>query len=122
MTMLMKLIAQFLVDLLNCWTVVVASASSSAWEALPAHSSWHVGHSSHTSAGHATFTASSVEFHHDGVGNRFKLLLLCLILFLGGGLVIVKPSNGLVNFSLQLLLVRGIKLLVNLGVGHGVLE
>ena len=73
-------------------------------------------------AGHATLTTSSVELHHDGVGNTLELLLLRLVLVLSGGLVVVQPRNGLVDLSLELLLVAGIKLLVDLGVAEGVAE
>jgi hypothetical protein len=108
-----KLEAMRLVNLLNGWAVVVASTAGSATR----HAA--TGHT----AGHATtLTTSSVELHHDGVGNTLKLLLLGLVLVLGGGLVVVQPGNGLVNLSLKLLLVTGIELLIDLGVGEGVAE
>jgi hypothetical protein len=82
-----KLEAMRLVNLLNGWAVVVASTAGSATR----HAA--TGHT----AGHATtLTTSSVELHHDGVGNTLKLLLLGLVLVLGSGLVVVQPCNGLV--------------------------
>src|SRR5690349_16698242 len=105
-----------LVNLLDGRTVIVAvaTAGSTAREAT--------GAARHTTTGHATLTTSSVELHHDGVGNGLKLLLLRLVLVLGGLLVVIKPGNGLVDLGLELLLVTSIKLLVNLGVAHGVAE
>ena len=81
-------------------------------------STWHTTtHSTgHTARHTTTLTTSTVELHHDGVGNTLKLLLLSLVFFLGGGLVVVEPGNSLVNIRLQLLLVGGVELLVNLGV------
>lgn len=59
---------------------------------------------------------------HDGVGDSLELLLLGLVLLLGGGGVGVNPLNGLVDLGLELLLIIGGELLLNLGVGDGVLE
>jgi hypothetical protein len=108
-----KLKAIRLVNLLNGRAVVVAGTAGSA--------------SRHTATGHtarhaATLTTSSVELHHDGVGDTLELLLLRLVLVLGSGLVVVQPGNGLVNLSLELLLVTGIKLLIDLGVAEGVAQ
>jgi hypothetical protein len=102
-----------LVDLLDSGAVIAASATRGT----------AAGHTTtgHT-ARHATLTTSSVELHHDGVGNALKLLLLRLVLVLGGGLVVVQPLDGLVNLGSKLLLVAGIELLVDLGVAEGVAE
>jgi hypothetical protein len=59
---------------------------------------------------------------HDRVSDSLQLLLLRLVLLLGGGGVRVDPLNGLVDLGLELLLVIGRELLLNLGVGDGVLE
>ncbi|ROW17094.1 hypothetical protein VPNG_01039 [Cytospora leucostoma] len=83
-----------------------------------------------TSAGEATGSTlgtargatSTVELHHDGVGNSLKLLLLSLVLLLGSLLALVQPGDGLVNLSLELLLVGSVKLLVDLGVGQSVAQ
>ena len=47
---------------------------------------------------------------------------MLLVLLLGGLLGLVQPGDGLVNLRLELLLVGGIKFLVNLGIGEGVLQ
>jgi hypothetical protein len=99
-----------LVNLLDGWAVITASTGGAAGSTA--------GHT----AGHATLTTSSVELHHDGVGDTLKLLLLRLVLVLGGGLVVVQPLDGLVNLGSELLLVASIKLLVDLGVGESVAE
>ena len=101
-----------LVDLLDGWAVITAGTT---WGATGHAATGHT-------AGHATLTTSSVELHHDGVGNGLKLLLLRLVLVLGGSLVVVQPGNGLVDLGLELLLVTSIKLLVDLGVGESVAE
>ena len=77
------------------------------------HATWHSTWST---------TLSSVELHHDWVGNSLELLLVLLVLLLGGLLGLIQPSDSLVNLGLELLLVGSIKLLVNLGIGEGVLE
>jgi hypothetical protein len=59
---------------------------------------------------------------HDGVGDTFQLLLLRLVLLLGGGSVGINPLDSLGDLGRQLLLVLGGELLLNLGVGDGVLE
>jgi hypothetical protein len=87
-----------LVDLLNGWAVVVCGTAGSASR----HSA--TGHT----AGHATLTTSSVELHHDGVGNTLKLLLLGLVLVLGGGLVVVQPGNSLVCHVVSILMLWGV--------------
>src|SRR3981189_1941001 len=102
-----------LVNLLNSWAIIVTMTGtwSTAWEPTTWHTAGHTtGHTTHT--GHTTITTSSVELHHDGVGNAFKLLLLSLVLFLGGGLVFVEPRDGLVDSGLQLLFISSVKLLV----------
>ena len=74
-------------------------------------------------AGHATgSTASTVELHHDGVGNGLELLLVVLVLLTSGLLVLIEPSDDLVDLGLELLLVGSIKLLVDLGVSESVAE
>jgi hypothetical protein len=102
-----------LVDLLDSGAVVAASATRGT----------AAGHTTtgHTTR-HATLTTSSVELHHDGVGNALKLLLLRLVLVLGGGLVVVQPLDSLVDLGSELLLVAGIELLVDLRVAEGVAE
>jgi hypothetical protein len=99
--------ARRLVDLLNGRAVIAAGAARSA--------------SGHAAAGHtarhtATLTASSVELHHDGVGNALELLLLALVFVLGSGLVLVEPCNGRVDGLLERLLVTSVEFLVDLGV------
>ena len=99
--------ARRLVNLLNGRTIVAAGAARSA--------------SGHTATGHATWhattlTTSSVELHHDGVGNALELLLLALVLVLGSGLVLVEPCDGRVDGLLERLLVTGVELLIDLGV------
>ncbi|KAF5137627.1 NAD-specific glutamate dehydrogenase [Metarhizium anisopliae] len=64
-------------------------------------------------AGHtASLATSSVELHHDGVGNGLNLLLLGLILVGAGLFVLVKPRAN-VGSGGELLLVAGVKLLIN---------
>jgi len=101
-----------LVNLLNGRAVVRGTGSAGC----------ATGHAATGHTRHATLTASSVELHHDGVGNTLKLLLLGLVLVLGGGLVLIQPADGLVNLGLELLLVSGIELLIDLGVAKSVTE
>jgi hypothetical protein len=77
-----------------------------------------------TSTGHAAggTTLLRVDLSHDRVGNAFEGLLLGFIFFLGCGLVLVNPRNSLVDGASEGLLVLGGQLLLNLGVGDGVLE
>ncbi|KAK8923280.1 NAD-specific glutamate dehydrogenase [Metarhizium anisopliae] len=65
----------------------------------------------HTAGHTASLATSSVELHHDGVGNGLNLLLLGLILLGAGLLVLVKPRAN-VGSGGELLLVAGVKLLV----------
>lgn len=113
MVKLFKLVS---VTYLDSWAVITTSARSASTGTREATGS--TGHAT----GHTTLTTSSVELHHDGVGNTLQLLLLGLVLLLGGGLVVIEPSDGLVNLGLELVLVASLKLLVNLGVGESVLE
>ena len=101
-----------LVDLLDGGAVVGVGAGLAAGEAAG------------SSTGHATggSTTSTVELHHDGVGNSLELLLVVLVLLTSGLLVLVEPSDDLVDLGLELLLVGSIKLLVDLGVAEGVTE
>lgn len=99
-----------LVDLLDGGTVVTTGTGGGTGARSTA------GHA----AGHATST--TVELHHDGVGNGLKLLLLLLVLLARSLLALVEPSDGLVNLGLESLLVAGVKLLVDLGVRQGVAE
>lgn len=82
------------------------------------------GETARSTAGHATRggTASTVEFHHDGVGNTLQLLLAILVLLLGSLLRLIEPSDDLVNLGLESLLVGGVKLLIDLGVGESVAQ
>jgi hypothetical protein len=81
-----RLEAMRLVNLLDGWAVIgVAAARGTTGHATTGHA-----------AGHTTLTTSSVELHHDGVGDTLQLLLLRLVLVLGGGLVVVQPCNSLV--------------------------
>ena len=74
-------------------------------------------------AGHAAGSATStVELHHNGVGNSLKLLLVLLILLASSLLALVEPCDDLVDLGAESLLVGGIELLVDLGVGEGVAE
>lgn len=100
--------ARRLVDLLDGGAVIASTGRGSAG----------------TLAGHATgsTTLSAVDLHHDGVGNALELLLLSLVLLLGGGLVLVDPGDSLVDGASEGLLVLSGQLLLNLGVGDGVLE
>jgi hypothetical protein len=100
--------ARRLVDLLDGRAVIACTGRGSAG----------------TLARHATgsTTLSAVDLHHDGVGNTLELLLLSLVLLLGGGLVLVDPGDSLVDGASEGLLVLGGQLLLNLGVGDGVLE
>jgi hypothetical protein len=72
----------------------------------------------------ATGSASStgVELLHDRVGNTLELLLLLLVLLFRCLLRAVKPRDGLVDSSLQLGLVSGVKLASELLVVEGVAE
>lgn len=105
-----QLQASCLVNLLNLRTVVGSGSSTGTG----------AGHAT----GHTTLSTASllVKCGHNGVSNSLKLLLLRLVLLLGGGGVGVDPLNGLVDLGLELLLVIGRELLLNLGVGDGVLE
>ena len=71
---------------------------------------------------HATLTTSSVELHHDGVGNALELLLLLLVLLTSSLLVLIKPLDNLVNLGLEGVLVAGLNLLLDLGVAQSVAE
>jgi hypothetical protein len=108
-----------LVNLLDGRTVVTTGTRSTTRAASTREAT---GAARHTT-GHTASTASAtVELHHDGVGDTFKLLLLVLVLLLGGSLVLVEPADSLGDLALKSRLVRGVKLLLNLGVGDGVLE
>ncbi|KAL2282007.1 hypothetical protein FJTKL_11094 [Diaporthe vaccinii] len=103
-----------LVDLLDGGTVVATSAGSTA--------AGSTREAAGSTAGSARSTASTVELHHDGVGDTLQLLLLVLVLLTSGLLVLVEPVDDLVNLGLELLLVGSIELLVDLGVGQGVAQ
>lgn len=100
-----------LVNLLNSGTVVTTGPGSSTPRSTAGHATGHTG-----------ATSSTVEFHHDGVGDALKLLLLLLVLLAGSSLALVEPGNGLVDFSLECFLVGSVELLVNLRIGEGVAE
>lgn len=104
-----------LVDLLDGRTVIVASSATRGTAGEATSTSGHT-------TGHATLATSTVELHHDGVGNSLKLLLLRLVLILSGLLAVVEPLDGLVDLGLELLLVASLELLIDLGVGEGVAE
>jgi hypothetical protein len=84
------------------------------------------GEATRGATGHATrhtaSTASTVELHHDGVGNTLKLLLVLLVLLTSRLLILIEPVDNLVDLSLESLLVRGIKLLVNLRIAESVAQ
>jgi len=108
-----------LVDLLDGGAVVVVGATGTAGEATGSTAGEAAGSTAGAARGG---TASTVELHHDGVGNALKLLLVLLVLLLGGLLVLIEPSDNLVNLGLESLLVRRVELLVDLGVAQGVAE
>jgi len=94
-----------LVNLLDSWTVWwVGWGGSRSWEG-----SWGT-------------TGTSVDLHHDWVGNSLKLLLLVLVLILGTLLVHVQPRDGLIDGSSELLLVVLVQLAGNLVILQGVTE
>merc|ERR1712232_949023 len=69
----------------------------------------------HATLRHATATSGLGHFHHDGVDNALKLLLLGLELILLGQLVLVQPVKSFRHSCLNLLL----ELLLLQGVSHG---
>merc|ERR1711939_145919 len=98
------------VHLLDSW------AAATPW--CTAHIvSWH------STFWHATTACGLIDFHHDGVDNPFKLLLLCLEFILLGQLVLVQPVQSLLHGLLDLVLVITLELLLQLlllqGVAHG---
>merc|ERR1711981_1273088 len=107
--------SRHLVNLLDSWAII-ATITTGAREAT--RSAWHT--TTRHTARHSA--VSTIKFQHYRIRDALELLLLSLILFLGGSLVLVQPRDGLVDFSLELLLVGSIKLLVNLGVRESVLE
>merc|ERR1712093_117569 len=114
---LKRFVRNNLVNLLNSWSIIVCSTSwsTSTWEAT--WSAWHT--TWHTSS---SAISTLVELHHDWVGNSLKLLLVLLVLLLGSLLRLIQPGDGLVDLSLELLLLRSIKLLVNLSIRERVAE
>lgn len=102
-----------LVDLLDGGAVVATGAGCATGSTREA---------ARSTTGATGSAASTVELHHDGVGDTLQLLLLVLVLLTGGLLVLVEPVDDLVNLGLELVLVRSIKLLVDLGVGQGVAQ
>jgi hypothetical protein len=105
-----------LVDLLNGRTLIVGSTrgATSTREATGSTT----GHAGHVTRG----TASTVELHHDGVGNGLELLLVLLVLLTSSLLALIEPGDNLVDLGLQLLLVGSIELLIDLGVAESVAE
>ena len=92
----------------------------------------------------STFMAISecrltIHLDHDRICHPFKLLLLSFILsehtsqyiempvgnwakhlLFGGGLVVVEPGNGLVDFGREFLFVAGFEFLIDLGIAQSV--
>ena len=104
-----------LVDLLNGGAVIVGSGTTGSREATRSTA----GEATRSTTGR---TASTVELHHDGVGNALELLLALLVLLTGRLLVLIEPADDLVDLGGESLLVGTLELLVDLGVGEGVAE
>ncbi|GKT56964.1 NAD-specific glutamate dehydrogenase [Colletotrichum tofieldiae] len=102
-----------LVDLLDGGAVVRGTGGATSTSA---------GEAARGTAGTGGTASAAVELHHDGVGNALELLLALLVLLASGLLVLVEPGDDLVDLGLELLLVVGIELLVDLGVAEGVAE
>lgn len=102
-----------LVDLLDGGAVVAAGAGCATGSTREA---------ARSTAGATGSAASTVELHHDGVGDTLQLLLLLLVLLTSSLLVLVEPVDDLVNLGLELVLVGSVKLLVDLGVRQGVAQ
>jgi hypothetical protein len=110
-------VSKNLVDLLDGGTIVTTSTGSTARAASTREATGTTGH-----ATRSTLTTSSVELHHDGVGLALELLLVLLVLLTSSLLVVVEPLDDLVDLSSESLLVAGLDLLLDLGVGEGVAE
>lgn len=115
---LKRLVSSCLVNLLDSWSIIVSGTRSAS-----------TGESTGSTAGHARHTSSTalagvilIKSHHDRICDGFELLLVLLVLLLGGLLALVQPGDGLVDLGLEGLLVGSLKLLINLGVGEGVLQ
>ncbi|PKS06781.1 hypothetical protein jhhlp_006855 [Lomentospora prolificans] len=113
----MKLV--HLVDLLNGGAFIVTGTTSGATGTREATGTART--TGHTTR-HATSATGTVELHHDGVGDTFELLLALLVLLARSLLVVIEPGDNLVDLGLELLLVGGVELLVNLLVREGVAE
>ena len=111
-------VSRNLVDLLDGGAVVAAGTRGTTGTTGAREAARTAGHAT----GHATLTTSSVELHHDGVGNGLELLLVLLVLLTSGLLAVVEPGNDLVDLSSELLLVGSLDLLVDLGVAEGVAQ
>jgi hypothetical protein len=110
-----------LVDLLDGGAIVVVAgtAGSTTGEATRGATGHAAGHTTR----HATrSTTSTVELHHDGVGNTLKLLLVLLVLLAGSLLALVEPGDDLVDLGAESLLVSGVELLIDLGVAESVAQ
>lgn len=110
-------VSKNLVDLLDGGTIVTTSTGSTTRTASTREAAGTTGH-----AARSTLTTSSVELHHDGVGLALKLLLVLLVLLTSSLLVVVEPLDDLVDLGSESLLVTGLDLLLDLGVGEGVAE
>jgi hypothetical protein len=113
-------VSKNLVDLLDGGTIVTTSTGGTTRAASTREAASTAGHTRHATG--TTLTTSSVELHHDGVGLALELLLVLLVLLARSLLVVIEPLDDLVDLGSEGLLVAGLNLLLDLGVGESVAE
>merc|ERR1712028_162398 len=105
-----------LVDLLDGW----ATATTATWRST---TTTKIGHTTATRHATTVTTSGLIHLHHDGVHNAFNLLLFRFKLILLCKLIFVEPVKGILDSLLDGVLVTALELFLQLlllqSVAHG---